>query len=769
MERDLSGPTNCIHVSLTQHCRHGVSLVSVSALAAALAGGCDWDVDLSCEETKTCVLPESGAGGAAGASGASHAGTVAQGGSAAGTTPNDGSNGEAGEAGSRATENDEGGNAGATGERRGDENGGSDSGSGESPGGNAVGGEPGRTSGGSSGVSEDGGAAEAGDDGANASGGNHGGGSNGAGGTGGRLEGFAGSGTGGTMAAGGYAGTDSGTVEAGAAGSTAVAVLEIAPSSLPMAQYGKEYSVTLSASGGEPDYDWTVSSGDLPAGLQLSSTGTLSGTPTVDGDFEFEVTVKDANGAEETIQLGLRVQRKRWLAYLADEDTLDQDLLTLVDVTNAAYPRTRVPTPAGSSVQQFSFSPNGHWLAYDLLDADGTSRLYLMDVSGRTLGESMRIGGPLDAAGVEWTPGGEAFSFGQKTGEEAGLAVYETRFVDLGQTLPPAVVPMPGVRNGTWITDQLLASTSLQGQLSFIRRTGAGFGNVQTLNVDGGTITRVAPIGERISVVAGLWSCTGDSWIIDFSGPTVFALPGVSSMSADFQWFTLPDGTDTTRTAFHRYSDLPNSSAVATIPASACASARPWAHTRAAVAWVDYDSSSRRVHVTELGGPTVASHEITGTYAAPSSDSDIFFSPDDEWIAFRSDSGTYLASVDGDANSFSTSSTGFSFSPDSNALACWDDLTEEVPGDELYLLEWRSGLPATHRAIYSASLQYMSLGKWSSDGRYLTYSGAQTSSEGGGLFVVDVFDTDDTGTQVSPRLWCSGWPCRGVGSSGFQP
>ena len=43
---------------------------------------------------------------------------------------------------------------------------------------------------------------------------------------------------------------------------------------------GQEYSERLAASGGNPPYKWSVSSGKLPKGLHLKkSTGVISGTP----------------------------------------------------------------------------------------------------------------------------------------------------------------------------------------------------------------------------------------------------------------------------------------------------------------------------------------------------------------------------------------------------------------------------------------------------------------------------------------------------------
>lgn len=52
------------------------------------------------------------------------------------------------------------------------------------------------------------------------------------------------------------------------------------------------YSFQLSAQGGGTQ-TWTLVSGSLPGGLQLSSSGLISGTPTATGDFTFSVQVSD--------------------------------------------------------------------------------------------------------------------------------------------------------------------------------------------------------------------------------------------------------------------------------------------------------------------------------------------------------------------------------------------------------------------------------------------------------------------------------------------
>ncbi len=58
------------------------------------------------------------------------------------------------------------------------------------------------------------------------------------------------------------------------------AALTITTDTLVAGMVNKAYSQTLTVSGGTPRYMWVISAGTLPAGLSLSSTGIISGTPT---------------------------------------------------------------------------------------------------------------------------------------------------------------------------------------------------------------------------------------------------------------------------------------------------------------------------------------------------------------------------------------------------------------------------------------------------------------------------------------------------------
>ena len=71
----------------------------------------------------------------------------------------------------------------------------------------------------------------------------------------------------------------------------------VSPSSLPHPLLGNPYSQSLSGSGGmSGPFTFAISSGSIPTGLTLSSTGTLSGTPDTPGDYTFTVVATGARG-----------------------------------------------------------------------------------------------------------------------------------------------------------------------------------------------------------------------------------------------------------------------------------------------------------------------------------------------------------------------------------------------------------------------------------------------------------------------------------------
>jgi hypothetical protein len=75
--------------------------------------------------------------------------------------------------------------------------------------------------------------------------------------------------------------------------------------SLPNATLGVAYTQTLVATGGLKPYTYSLTAGSLPPGLTLSSTGTISGTPTAVGASSFTVTVTDTEATPQTASLPL--------------------------------------------------------------------------------------------------------------------------------------------------------------------------------------------------------------------------------------------------------------------------------------------------------------------------------------------------------------------------------------------------------------------------------------------------------------------------------
>lgn len=91
--------------------------------------------------------------------------------------------------------------------------------------------------------------------------------------------------------------TDAGNFSGTRAYSLAVAppTIAVAPATLPNGAVAAAYSQTVTASGGIAPYSYAVTAGALPAGLTLSGTGTLAGTPTAGGSFNFTVTATGAS------------------------------------------------------------------------------------------------------------------------------------------------------------------------------------------------------------------------------------------------------------------------------------------------------------------------------------------------------------------------------------------------------------------------------------------------------------------------------------------
>ena len=111
------------------------------------------------------------------------------------------------------------------------------------------------------------------------------------------------------------------------------------------------YSFQLTASGGGSQ-TWSVVEGALPAGLQLSSAGLISGTPTATGDFTFKVRVTDGTRAA-TQAFALTVVQQLKIAAVtvpSGEVSVPFSVKPSANGGKAAYKWSAASLPAGIAI-----------------------------------------------------------------------------------------------------------------------------------------------------------------------------------------------------------------------------------------------------------------------------------------------------------------------------------------------------------------------------------------------------------------------------------
>ncbi len=121
---------------------------------------------------------------------------------------------------------------------------------------------------------------------------------------------------------------------------------------------GAAYNQTLTATGGSGSFTWSLSSGSLPAGLTLSASGLISGTPITAGTSSFVLQVQDTGTPQQTKTEALTIRIAAQLKLTGG---------TLANAfPGVAYSQT-IPVTGGTAPFTFALAPNSSPLPTGLM------------------------------------------------------------------------------------------------------------------------------------------------------------------------------------------------------------------------------------------------------------------------------------------------------------------------------------------------------------------------------------------------------------------
>lgn len=164
------------------------------------------------------------------------------------------------------------------------------------------------------------------------------------------------------------------TLSVAASSGSAPATLAITTSSLPDGVVGTAYSTTLAATGGTKPYAWSIASGQLPAGLTLSSSGSISGSPTSAGSSSFTVNVSDSANPSQTVSASFTLN-------VTAQTALNTGPITSCGVLNQTSTTYVLQNDVSSTGTCFSIQAsgitldlNGHTVTYGACDNNNCVR-----------------------------------------------------------------------------------------------------------------------------------------------------------------------------------------------------------------------------------------------------------------------------------------------------------------------------------------------------------------------------------------------------------
>ena len=260
------------------------------------------------------------------------------------------------------------------------------------------------------------------------------------------------------------------------AGSTQPPPLSITTTSLPGGTVGQAYSQNLQATGGTGSYAWSIQSGSLPASLNLSSGGTIAGTPTTAGTSTF--TVQATSGTQ----------------------TATQALSIVVNPAAPTGPVLRIESGNGQSGNPGSVLLGR--LVVVLEDSNGNPLggvpiTFTVKTGGGSVNPTVRNTGELGRTSTEWTLGSTT---GTQTVEASAQGSNTVTFTaTAGSSQPPPLsittTSLPGGTVGQ-AYNQVLQATGGTGSYAWSIQSGSLPAN---LNLSGGGTIEGTPTAAGTS------------------------------------------------------------------------------------------------------------------------------------------------------------------------------------------------------------------------------------------------------------------------------
>jgi hypothetical protein len=520
-----------------------------------------------------------------------------------------------------------------------------------------------------------------------------------------------------------------GGAQAGETGAAQPAAPEITTVSLPDGSFNQDYAFALEARGGSGEsYVWRLASGALPAGLELSASGMISGVPLEGGSFDFEVTAADSNDMTDSVDLSLKVARSRWFVYVNGLELRAVDLTseTLENITITPS----VPQIASGIYGSIPYvSPNGRFATYSfILQGEwSTTEVHLVDLDANPprdvvateLSEQLFYG-----YAAQWSPDSRTLGligiFENARGEL--LAPAYATYLDAERVLSSPREPANFERIATafstveWVSPDTLVYPHLLGedengntidQLSYSVRDGDTFSEPQAITNEGQTYDQNTalyyidpPSGRAILGPYSQAHClTMDLFdvakgVTDFGDDPLLPAPGLDLFAGTL---------DSTL----RVIDSDQQS-IATLGLTECDLIQ-WSESGNLLGWLSTDD--QQYQVTRI----TSDRQNVETFAVPNGSYTMTaerptFSPDDGWLAYRADGNLFVARIeaDGVASAVRVNSelaapetervNAFHFAPNGKALVY--GAAEQVPGiNELFFVDLSSGTPAAPRRI----------------------------------------------------------------------